>query len=82
VPFIEKHHDRILSLHLKDRKKNDGDNMPWGQGDTPIAEVLQLVKKNGWDIYPDIELEYEVPEGSDAVKEVQKCVEYCKRALV
>jgi hypothetical protein len=28
-----------------------------------------------------IELEYEVPTGSDAVREVAKCLEFCKRAL-
>lgn len=81
IPMIEKHHDRILSLHLKDRKKNDGKNMPWKEGDTPIAEVLQFIKKNKYPIYPDIELEYDVPEGSDAVKEVTKCLAYCKEAL-
>ncbi|MBI4560254.1 MAG: sugar phosphate isomerase/epimerase [Candidatus Hydrogenedentes bacterium] len=81
IPLIEKHHDRILSLHLKDRKKNNGDNLPWGQGETPIAEVLRLIQKNKYPIYPDIELEYKVPEGSDAVKEVAKCVQFCKAAL-
>lgn len=81
VSFIEKHHDRILSLHLKDRKKKNGPNGPWGQGDTPIAEVLQLIKKNKYKIFPDIELEYDIPEGSDAVKEVSKCVQFCKDAL-
>ena len=81
IPFIEKHHDRILSLHLKDRKKNNGDNLPWGQGETPIADVLRLLKKNKYAIYPDIELEYDVPADSDAVKEVMKCVKYCKEAL-
>ncbi len=81
IPFIEKHHDRIFSMHLKDRKKNNGPNAPWGQGETPIKEVLQLLKKNKYEIYPDIELEYDVPAGSDAVKEVMKCVQYCKDAL-
>jgi hypothetical protein len=28
-----------------------------------------------------VELEYDVPEGSDAVKEVRKCVDYCRAAL-
>jgi hypothetical protein len=28
-----------------------------------------------------IELEYEVPKDSDAVQEVRKCVEYCRKAL-
>ncbi|MCL4218749.1 MAG: sugar phosphate isomerase/epimerase [Candidatus Hydrogenedentes bacterium] len=81
IPFIEKHHERIFSMHLKDRKKNDGPNMPWGEGDTPIAQVLQLIQRNKFPIYGDVELEYPVPEGSDAVKEVAKCVQFCKDAL-
>jgi hypothetical protein len=28
-----------------------------------------------------IEVEYDVPEGSDAVKEVAKCLDYCRKAL-
>jgi sugar phosphate isomerase/epimerase len=81
IPLIEKHHDRILSLHLKDRKTNSGPNMPWGQGDTPVALVLQLMKRQKWTFPADIELEYKVPEGSDAVAETTKCVEFCKQAL-
>jgi sugar phosphate isomerase/epimerase len=84
MPIIEKHWDRITSLHLKDRKKQGtpgGDNLPWGQGNTPIKEVLQAMRKNGWKFPASIELEYRVPEGSDAVKEVIKCLEYCRAAL-
>jgi sugar phosphate isomerase/epimerase len=80
VPVIEKYHDRIVSLHLKDRTP-DGGNLPWGQGKTPIREVLQLLKKEKWPIYADIELEYPIPEGSTSVAEVRKCFEYCKQAL-
>lgn len=81
IPLIEKYHDRILSLHLKDRKKNEGPNMPWGEGDTPIAEVLQFIKKNKLKIHGDIEVEYPVPADSDAAKEVGRCAQYCKDAL-
>lgn len=81
IPTIEKHHDRIISFHLKDRKKDDGPNTPWGEGDTPIAEVLRFVQENGYDIQGDIEVEYPIPSDSDAVKEVARCVEYCKNAL-
>ncbi len=81
LPLIEKHHDRILSLHLKDRKVNNGPNMPFGQGDTPVALVLQLMKRNKYTFPADIELEYPVPQGSDAVTEVGKCVEFCKASL-
>ena len=45
VPLIEKHHERIFSMHLKDRKRaghDKSENMPWGQGDTPIRDVLQV----------------------------------------
>lgn len=83
MQFLEKFHDRIASFHLKDRTKPEhcALNLPWGTGETPIREILQLVKKNRWDIPASIELEYNVPEGSDAVKEVGKCVEYCRNTL-
>ena len=81
IPLIEKHHDRILNLHLKDRKKGNGPNLPWGQGDTPIAEVLQYLKKNKLAFPAEVELEYNIPADSDAVKEVIKCVKFCKDAL-
>jgi sugar phosphate isomerase/epimerase len=81
IPLIRKHHDRILSLHLKDRKVNNGPNMPFGQGDTPVALILQLMKKEKWTFPADIELEYRVPESSDAVREVTKCVQFCKESL-
>ena len=81
IPMIEKFHDRILALHLKDRKKNKGPNMPWGQGDTDIAGVLQFMKKNKLTFPATIELEYKIPQDSDAVKEVTKCLQFCKQAL-
>lgn len=83
---IERLHDRIFSIHLKDKTGKNASpantNMPWGEGDTPIADMLKLVQKNKWPIYFDIELEYNVPENSDAQKEVIKCVEFCKNILV
>ena len=81
IPLIRRHHDRILSLHLKDRKVNNGPNMPFGQGDTPVALILQLVKREKWTFPCDIELEYKIPQGSDAVAEVTKCVQFCKESL-
>ena len=81
IPFIEKNHARIMSMHLKDRKYHDGPNQPWGQGDTPIAEVLQLIKKNKYKFPATIELEYNIPADSDAVKEVIKCREFAAKAL-
>ena len=78
VAYINEHHDRITNLHLKDRKKNQGANLPWGQGETPIKEVLQLLRRRKWDIPANIEYEY---QGQDAVAEVAKCYQFCKDAL-
>jgi sugar phosphate isomerase/epimerase len=79
VAYIEEHHDRITNLHLKDRKKNDGANVPFGEGDTPIKQVLQLLKQKKYDIPANIEYEYKGKD--DATVEVKKCLEYCKQAL-
>ena len=83
MDFLQKHHDRIGSFHLKDRTTPDhcSLNLAWGTGETPIKEILQMVRKNKWNVPASIELEYNVPEGSDAVKETRKCVEYCRAAL-
>jgi len=85
IPILEKFHDRILSLHIKDRKVNGGPNMPFGLGDTPVATpvalVLNLMKRERWTFPADIELEYKVPGGSDAVTEVAKCVQFCRESL-
>ena len=81
LEFIKKHHARITNLHLKDRKINQGPNMAWGQGDTKIKEVLQLMKKEKYSFPACIELEYPVPEGSTVMAELAKCVQYCKDAL-
>ena len=81
IPLIEKYHDRISNLHLKDRKMNNGENMPWGEGDTPLREILQLMRDKKYQFMGAIELEYPIPDGSNAVKEVRKCIEYCQDAL-
>jgi sugar phosphate isomerase/epimerase len=84
MPFLMKFHDRIASFHLKDRTtpQHGEKNLAWGTGDTPIRQILQTVKKNQWKMPATIELEYEVPADSDAVKEVRKCLDFCKQALV
>ena len=92
VPVIEKHHDRIASLHLKDRKGpssaaensgpgGGGPNMPWGQGETPLKEILQLMKTQKYNFPGSIEYEYDTPQGSDVLTEIKKCVQFCKDAL-
>ena len=82
---IIKYHDRMRSIHIKDKTgpKNatPNTNMQFGQGETPIADVLLLLKKEKWPIRVDVELEYKIPEGSDAAKEVKKCIDYMRNIL-
>ncbi|MFC1595451.1 sugar phosphate isomerase/epimerase family protein [Gemmatimonadota bacterium] len=82
---IERYHDRIVSIHLKDKTGPDSEpanrNMPWGEGETPIADILLLIRDKGWPIHVDIELEYPVPDGSTSAAEVRRCVDFCREIL-
>ena len=79
VAYIKEHHSRITNLHLKDRKKNHGPNVPWGEGDTNIKGVLQLLKQEKYGFPANVEYEYMGKD--DPVTEVARCVEFCKAAL-
>ncbi len=83
LQFIRKHHQRITSMHLKDRTTpaNGAKNVVWGTGDTPICEILQLIRDEQYAIPVSVELEYEIPVGSDAVAEVKKCAAYAQKCL-
>ena len=81
VPFMQKYHDRITHVHIKDRKFNNGPNTPFGEGDTPIKEVLHLIRDNKWNVQATIEFEYKVPAGSDRMTEIARAVKYCREAL-
>lgn len=78
VDYLKKNHARIVTLHIKDRKKNQGENTVFGEGDTPIKDALLALQKGGWKIPANIEYEY---KGADTVAEMKKCYEYCRKAL-
>jgi sugar phosphate isomerase/epimerase len=84
--ILEKYHDRIVSIHIKDKTGPKTDpanaNQVWGQGEMPLEEVLLLIKQKGWPIFCDIELEYDVKPWSNAVKEVKTCVHYARQILM
>ena len=84
--YIRKYHDRIFSIHIKDKTGPGTDqvnvNQVWGQGQTPLAELFLMIKKEGWPIYLDIELEYPIAAWSNAVKEVRTCVQYARNILI
>jgi sugar phosphate isomerase/epimerase len=79
--WIKAHHDRVTHVHLKDRKKNNGPGMPWGQGDTPLKEILLMMKREKYKFQATIEMEYPIPAGSSMLAETAKCVQFCKEVL-
>jgi sugar phosphate isomerase/epimerase len=79
VAFLNEHHASVTNLHLKDRKRDQGDNVPWGMGNTPIREVLQLLKREKWPIRAYVEYEHRGTAGP--VDEVKTCFAYAKQAL-
>jgi len=83
LKVISRFHDRIVSVHLKDRttKAHGQKELPFGEGDTPLGPLFAQMRSDGHDFNVDIELEYEIPRGSDAVKEVARCVEYSMKTI-
>ena len=81
VPFIKQYHERITHVHVKDRKMHNGPKTPFGEGDTPIVEVLRLIRDNQWNIQATIEFEYPVPAGSTRMAELARTVKFCRDAL-
>ena len=79
VAFLKEHHASVTNLHIKDRKKNQGDNVAWGTGDTPIRDVLQLLKREKWPIRAYVEYEHRGTAGP--VEEVKTCFAYAKQVL-
>jgi len=79
--WIKENHTRITHVHLKDRKANNGPGMPWGQGDTPLKEILLMMRREKYKFQATIELEYKIPEGSNVLAEIAKCVQYAKQVL-
>jgi sugar phosphate isomerase/epimerase len=78
LQYLDMHHDRIHALHIKDRRREQGAGVPFGEGDAPIVAVLQRLRDGKWDIPAHIEFDY---RAADTVAEVAKCYDYCRKAL-
>jgi sugar phosphate isomerase/epimerase len=79
LAFISAHHERISHLHLKDRERDNGPNRPWGQGATPLVEIIRLVRDRGYDI-PCL-IEYEYAGSGTAIDEVRRCIDFIRKAV-
>src|SRR5262245_30087953 len=80
VAFLQRHHARVSSVHLGDRRRNNGRSTPFGEGDAPIIEVLRMIRDNNWPIVALLEFEHGTLRRQ--VEEVQLMFDYCKRAVL
>jgi sugar phosphate isomerase/epimerase len=82
LDFMKRYHDRITHVHVKDRMKNLGPNVRFGEGDTPVKQVLQAIRDNRWAIDAIVEFEIPLPPTVDRTPEILKSLQYCKECLV
>ncbi len=80
--FIAEHAARITHLHIKDRRRDNGPNTPFGEGDTPIREILQMMRDRKFTFQATLEFEYRIPEGSTRMAEIARALEYCRTCLL
>jgi sugar phosphate isomerase/epimerase len=78
IAYLREQHAGVAALYLSDRKKNQGERVPWGEGDAPIREALQLLKREGWPIRASVSYEY--GGQSHPVEEVRKGLAYARQA--
>jgi sugar phosphate isomerase/epimerase len=78
LPFLRDHRSLIHSVYLKDRRK-DRTSVPWGEGDTPIAGVLQWIRDGKYPIRAFIDCDYQ-PDTNRAV-DIKRCFAYARKAL-
>jgi sugar phosphate isomerase/epimerase len=79
VAFLQRHHAQTVSIHLGDRRRNNGRSTPFGEGDAPIIEILRLIRDHRWPIVALLEFEHGTVRTE--VEEVRLMYDYCKRAL-
>jgi sugar phosphate isomerase/epimerase len=79
VAYIQENYERITHLIVKDRMRNNGGNEVFGSGDTPIKDVLALLRDKRYPIRAYVDYEY-VGLGTPQ-EEVRQCLAYVKAAL-
>ena len=80
VAYFREHFGRIFSLHIKDRDEDAAHTYrKFGEGATPIAEVLRLARERRFRYAANIE--YEMDE-KDPTEGVRHSFEYVKRILL
>lgn len=81
IPFIREYSHRITNLHIKDRKKDLGPDVPWGEGDSQVATILRMMRDEKYTFQATMEVEHPIPAGSDVLTEIANCISFARNAL-
>lgn len=79
LAWLQENHDAVAQVIIKDRRRNKGMNEQFGDGDTPIQEVLRLIKAKKYTFPVFAEYEY-IGLGTPA-EELQRCMDYMRSAI-
>lgn len=79
IAVIRQQQERIASLHLHDRKSNSGPSVPNGEGETPLREILRLLRDQRLHIPSFYELEH-VGSG-EPIPEIERDLRYVRALL-
>ena len=79
VAWIQENHNTIARITVKDRRRGNGRNEDWGEGDTPVQDVLRLVRDRKF-TFP-VFAEYEYLGLGTPMEELKKCMDYMRSTL-
>ena len=79
VAWLQENHAAVAQLTVGDRRRNQGMNEEWGDGDTPIQDVLRLVKAKGYS-FP-VYAQYEYLGLGMPAEELRRCMDYMRSAV-
>jgi len=79
LAFLKAYPDRITHFHMKDRKRDEGAGVPFGEGDAQLRDVLLYTRDNRLNI--GCIVEYEYPGSMSGLEETKRCVEWMKAVV-
>jgi sugar phosphate isomerase/epimerase len=77
LSFVREHADTIGLIYLKDRRR-DYTSVPFGEGDTPIREIVRLIRDKNYPIRCYVDCDYPT---EDRAGDIRRSLEFIKAAL-
>ncbi len=72
------HADRVVLVRLVDRRTSDGAFTWFGDGESPIREVLGAMREHAWAFPAIVDIPYDLSSDAEQMGEVARALEYCR----